>query len=125
MIACTQYQVVDSNNNIIYEGRFTPDTDNYNEWRSKFINMFNETFKGKFDRNLKMIYRISGNALERHTDKIIYVDVIREGNFTEHSILAAIGRTISSIVVSINVFGYLPAKCKRGAKFINKIGGNE
>ena len=125
MIACTQYQVVDSNNNIIYEGRFTPDTDNYNEWRSKFINMFNETFKGKFDRNLKMIYRISGNVLERHTDKIIYVDVIREGNFTEHSILAAIGRTISSIVVSINVFGYLPAKCKRGAKFINKIGGNE
>lgn len=125
MIACTQYQVVDSNNNIIYEGRFTPDTDNYNEWRSKFINMFNETFKGKFDRNLKMIYRISGNALARHTDKIIYVDVIREGNFTEHSILAAIGRTISSIVVSINVFGYLPAKCKRGAKFINKIGGNE
>ena len=123
MIACTQYQVVDSNNNIIYEGKFTPDTDNYNEWQSKFINMFNEMFKGKFDRNLKMIYRISGNVLERHTGKIIYVDVIREGNFTEHSILTAIGRNIHSIAISINVFGYLPAKFKRGAKFINKIGG--
>ena len=29
MVACTQYQVVDSNNNIIYEGKFTPDTDKY------------------------------------------------------------------------------------------------
>lgn len=123
MIACTQYQVVDSNNNIIYEGKFTPDTDNYNEWQSKFINMFNEMFKGKFDRNLKMIYRISGYERERHTGEIIYVDVIREGNFTEHSILTSIGRNIHSIIISINVFGYLPAKYKRGAKFINKIGG--
>lgn len=123
MIACTQYQVVDSNNNIIYEGKFTPDTDNYNEWQSKFINMFNEMFKGKFDRNLKMIYRISGYKRERHTGEIIYVDVIREGNFTERNILTSIGRNIHSIIISINVFGYLPAKYKRGAKFINKIGG--
>ena len=50
MITCTQYQVIDSNNNIIYEGEFTPDTDKYCEWHHKFIDMLNEMFGDKFDK---------------------------------------------------------------------------
>ena len=50
MIACTQYQVADSSNNIIYEGKFTPDTDRYYEWHHKFIDMLNEMFGDKFDK---------------------------------------------------------------------------
>ena len=125
MVACTQYQVVDSNNNIIYEGEFTPDTDKYCEWHHKFLDILNEMFGDKFDRNLKMIYRISGYECSRNTGKIVYVDSIFSNNFSKSGLAASISQHINTISRKIHLFGYLTKNCKGNAEFIDKIEGNE
>lgn len=125
MVACTQYQVVDSNNNIIYEGEFTPDTDKYCEWHHKFLDILNEMFGDKFDRNLKMIYRISGYERSRNTGKIVYVDSIFSNNFSKSGLAASISQHINTISRKIHLFGYLTKNCKGNAEFIDKIEGNE
>jgi hypothetical protein len=125
MVACTQYQVVDSNNNIIYEGEFTPDTDKYCEWHHKFLDILNEMFGDKFDRNLKMIYRISGYERSRNTGEIVYVDSIFSNNFSKSGLAASISQHINTISRKIHLFGYLTKNCKGNAEFIDKIEGNE
>ena len=125
MVACTQYQVVDSNDNIIYEGEFTPDTDKYCEWHHKFLDILNEMFGDKFDRNLKMIYRISGYERSRNTGKIVYVDSIFSNNFSKSGLAASISQHINTISRKIHLFGYLTKNCKGNAEFIDKIEGNE
>lgn len=125
MIVCTQYQVVDSNNNIIYEGEFTPDTDKYCEWHHKFLDILNEMFGDKFDRNLKMIYRISGYERSRNTGEIVYVDSIFSNNFSKSGLAASISQHINTISRKIYLFGYLTKNCKGNAEFIDKIEGNE
>ena len=125
MVACTQYQVVDSNNNIIYEGEFTPDTDKYCEWHHKFLDILNEMFGDKFDRNLKMIYRISGYKRSRNTGEIVYVDSIFSNNFSKSGLAASISQHINTISRKIHLFGYLTKSCKGNAEFIDKIEGNE
>jgi hypothetical protein len=125
MVACTQYQVVDSNNNIIYEGEFTPDTDKYCEWHHKFLDILNEMFGDKFDRNLKMIYRISGYKRSRNTGEIVYVDSIFSNNFSKSGLAASISQHINTISRKIHLFGYLTKNCKGNAEFIDKIEGNE
>lgn len=125
MVACTQYQVVDSNNNIIYEGEFTPDTDKYCEWHHKFLDILNEMFGDKFDRNLKMIYRISGYERSRNTGEIVYVDSIFSNNFSKSGLAASISQHINTISRKIHLFGYLTKNCKGNAEFIDKIEGND
>lgn len=125
MVACTQYQVVDSNNNIIYEGEFTPDTDKYCEWHHKFIDMLNEMFGDKFDKKLEMIYRISGYERSRNTGEIVYVDSIFSSSFSKGSLASSIDRHINSISRKIQLFGYLTKRCKGNAEFIDKIGDSE
>lgn len=125
MVACTQYQVVDSNNNIIYKGEFTPDTDKYCEWHHKFLDILNEMFGDKFDRNLKMIYRISGYERSRNTGEIVYVDSIFSNNFSKSGLAASISQHINTISRKIHLFGYLTKNCKGNAEFIDKIEGNE
>lgn len=125
MVACTQYQVVDSNNNIIYEGEFTPNTDKYCEWHRKFLDILNEMFGDKFDRNLKMIYRISGYERSRNTGEIVYVDSIFSNNFSKSGLAASISQHINTISRKIHLFGYLTKNCKGNAEFIDKIEGNE
>lgn len=125
MVACTQYQVVDSNNNIIYEGEFTPDTDKYCEWHHKFLDILNEMFGDKFDRNLKMIYRISGYERSRNTGESVYVDSIFSNNFSKSGLAASISQHINTISRKIHLFGYLTKNCKGNAEFIDKIEGNE
>lgn len=112
MVACTQYQVVDSNNNIIYEGEFTPDTDKYCEWHHKFLDILNEMFGDKFDRNLKMIYRISGYERSRNTGEIVYVDSIFSNNFSKSGLAASISQHINTISRKIHLFGYLTKTVK-------------
>lgn len=125
MVACTQYQVVDSNNNIIYEGEFTPDTDKYCEWHHKFIDMLNEMFGDKFDKKLEMIYRISGYERSRNTGEIVYVDSIFSSSFSKGSLAASISRHINTISRKIQLFSYLTKRCKGNAEFIDKIGDSE
>lgn len=125
MVACTQYQVVDSNNNIIYEGEFTPDTDKYCEWHHKFIDMLNEMFGDKFDKKLEMIYRISGYERSRNTGEIVYVDSIFNSSFSKGSLASSISQHINSISRKIQLFGYLTKRCKGNAEFIDKIGDSE
>lgn len=130
MVACTQYQVVDSNNNIIYEGEFTPDKycewhHKYCEWHHKFLDILNEMFGDKFDRNLKMIYRISGYERSRNTSEIVYVDSIFSNNFSKGGLAASISQHINTICRKIHLFGYLTKNCKGNAEFIDKIEGNE
>ena len=130
MVACTQYQVVDSNNNIIYEGEFTPDKycewhHKYCEWHHKFLDILNEMFGDKFDRNLKMIYRISGYERSRNTGEIVYVDSIFSNNFSKGGLAASISQHINTISRKIHLFGYLTKNCKGNAEFIDKIEGNE